>query len=79
LRYAPEPLGDYIAGPNHTLPTLGCARFASPLGVYDFIKRTSLMSFDKHSCRALLPDAALIAGDEGLFAHEASLRAREKG
>jgi len=78
-RYSPEPLGDYIAGPNHTLPTLGCARFASPLGVYDFIRRSSLISFDKHSCRELIPDAALIARNEGLFAHEASLRARESG
>ncbi|MDR2733359.1 MAG: histidinol dehydrogenase [Spirochaetota bacterium] len=77
--YSPEPLGDYIAGPNHTLPTLGCARFASPLGVYDFIKRSSVISAGRSFCRELIPDAALIARNEGLCAHEASLRVRESG
>ena len=75
-KYSPEPLGDYIAGPNHTLPTMGSARFASPLGVYDFIKRSSLISFDAKECAKIAADAALIARDEGFFAHEASVRAR---
>jgi histidinol dehydrogenase len=75
-KYSPEPLGDYIAGPNHTLPTMGSARFASPLGVYDFIKRSSLISFDRDSCAKVAESAALIAHDEGFFAHEASAAAR---
>jgi histidinol dehydrogenase len=75
-KYAPEPLGDYIAGPNHTLPTMGSARFASPLGVYDFIKRSSLISFDQKAFSEIAADAALIARDEGFSAHEASVMAR---
>jgi histidinol dehydrogenase len=74
--YAPEPIGDYLAGPNHTLPTLGCARFTSPLGVYDFVKRSSVISFGEEACHALIEDAALIARSEGFAAHEASVRAR---
>ena len=45
--YTPEAVGDYLAGPNHVLPTSGTARFSSPLGVYDFIKRTSLISYSR--------------------------------
>lgn len=75
--YAPEPLGDYIAGPNHTLPTAGTARFASPLGVYDFQKRTSLIAPSRRLYDMLVDDAALIAHAEGFTAHEASVVARK--
>lgn len=51
-RYASEPLGDYVAGPNHVLPTGGTARFASPLGVYDFVKRTQFIQFDRQNLKA---------------------------
>jgi histidinol dehydrogenase len=67
--WTPESVGDYIAGPNHTLPTGGTARFASPLSVEDFIKRTNIISY---SYAALLKDAAAIrtlAEAEGLWAH----------
>jgi histidinol dehydrogenase len=61
--------GDYIAGPSHTLPTAGCARFASPLSVDDFIKRTSLLYLGKQSSARLAPFAARFASLEGLEAH----------
>ncbi len=51
--HTPEALGDYMAGPNHVLPTGGTARFASPLGVYDFIKRTSILSFSREALAAV--------------------------
>ena len=49
--YTPEAMGDYLAGPNHVLPTSGTARFSSPLGVYDFIKRTSLISYSREALK----------------------------
>ena len=52
--YAPEPIGDYFAGPNHTLPTMGTAAFSSPLGVYDFVKRSSLLQYDKEAFEAVM-------------------------
>lgn len=76
--YSPEVLGDYIAGPNHTLPTSGTARFASPLGVYDFMKRSSII---RYSESALLKEAAYIetiALMEGLEAHAKAIRIRRK-
>ena len=77
--YSPEPLGDYLAGPNHTLPTSGTAKFASPLGVYDFMKKSSII---RYSEAALLKEADYIetlANMEGLGAHAKSIEIRRKG
>jgi len=74
--WTPEPLGDYAAGPNHTLPTGGTARFSSPLGVYDFIKRTSMLQFDRKSFMLLSDTVEAIAGVEGLEAHANTVRVR---
>ncbi len=76
-RWSPEPLGDYSAGPNHTLPTGGTARFASPLGVYDFIKRTSLISAAKKGFMNLADSVETIADIEGLEAHANTIRVRK--
>jgi len=75
-RWTPEPLGDYVAGPNHTLPTGGTARFSSPLGVYDFIKRSSLLEFTEKGFRKLAPLVEIIAGVEGLEAHARTIKVR---
>lgn len=75
-QWTPEPLGDYSAGPNHTLPTGGTARFSSPLGVYDFIKRTSLLQFDKKGFMLLSDTVEAIADIEGLEAHANTIRIR---
>jgi histidinol dehydrogenase len=75
--WTPETLGDYSAGPNHTLPTGGTARFSSPLGVYDFIKRSSLLSFTKDGFIKLAKTVRTIASIEGLEAHEKTIRVRE--
>jgi histidinol dehydrogenase len=74
-----ESLGDYCAGPNHVLPTSGTARFSSPLGVYDFQKRTSLIEVSEAGAQALGPIAAELAMGEGLQAHAgaAQMRLRE--
>jgi histidinol dehydrogenase len=72
----PEALGDYIAGPSHILPTGGTARFSSPLGVYDFVKRTSIISFSFESLQKYGDRAARFAGMEGLDAHERSIMVR---
>ena len=74
--WSPVPLGDYIAGPNHVLPTGGAARFASPLGVYDFIKWTSKVCFDADAAARLAEPAARLADLEGLPAHAKALRLR---
>ena len=74
--WSPVPLGDYIAGPNHVLPTGGAARFASPLGVYDFIKWTSKVCFDEDAAARLAEPAARLADLEGLPAHARALRLR---
>jgi len=74
--WTPEPLGDYAAGPNHTLPTGGTARFSSPLGVYDFVKRTSILQFDRKSFMQLADTVEAIAGVEGLEAHANTIRVR---
>ncbi len=67
--YTSESLGDYCAGPNHVLPTAGSARFSSPLGVYDFVKRTSLIEVSAAGAQRLGPIAAELAYGEGLHAH----------
>ena len=76
-RYAPEALGDYLAGPNHVLPTSGSARFSSGLGVYDFLKRSSLIGCDSESLSRVGPAAATLARAEGLDAHARSLTIRQ--
>lgn len=73
---SPEPLGDYSAGPNHTLPTGGTARFSSPLGVYDFMKRTSLIGFSKKGFDSLADVVERLATAEGLDAHANAIRIR---
>jgi histidinol dehydrogenase len=75
-RHTPEAIGDYIAGPNHVLPTSRSARFASGLGVLDFMKRTTIVGCDAASLAALAPDAIKLAEAEGLDAHALSLAIR---
>jgi histidinol dehydrogenase len=75
---SPEAMGDYIAGPNHTLPTGSTARFSSPLGVYDFTKRTSVISLSAGAIDRLGPMAARIARAEDLEAHARSVECRLK-
>ncbi len=75
-RYTPEALGDYMAGPNHTLPTGGTARFAGPLSVDDFVKRSSYICFDAASSAALAEPVAQFARREGLEAHARSMESR---
>jgi len=75
-RHTPEALGDYCAGPNHVLPTSRTARFSSPLGVYDFQKRTSLLGCSPAGAARLAPTAATLARGERLYAHAASAEAR---
>ncbi len=75
-RFTSEALGDYCAGPNHVLPTSGTARFSSPLGVYDFQKRSSIISCSKISAQTLGKTASVLARSEGLEAHAASAEAR---
>ncbi|MEQ8665798.1 MAG: histidinol dehydrogenase [Rhodospirillales bacterium] len=75
-RYTPEAIGDYIAGPNHVLPTARSARFSSGLGVLDFMKRTSMIACDAGSLGAIGPDAAKLAEAEGLGAHALSIDIR---
>ena len=75
-RYAPEALGDYVAGPNHVLPTSGTARFASGLSVFDFLKRTTWIEADAHALAAIGPAAVTLARAEGLDAHGDSIAIR---
>lgn len=74
--YTTEPLGDYFAGPNHTLPTMGTAAFSSPLGVYDFVKRSSLLQYDKEAFEAVADKVIRFANVEGLQAHGLAVRRR---
>jgi histidinol dehydrogenase len=74
--YSTEPLGDYIVGANHVLPTGGSARFASPLGVYDFVKRTSIIEVSRSGLRRLAGPALVLAGSEGLGAHALAVSRR---
>jgi len=75
-RYAPEALGDYVAGPNHVLPTSGTARFASGLSVFDFLKRTTWLEADAGALAAIGPAAVTLARAEGLDAHGDSIALR---
>ena len=77
-KYTSESLGDYCAGPNHVLPTSGTARFSSPLGVYDFQKRSSVIEVSRSGARELGLVAATLAREEGLEAHAASAERRFK-
>jgi histidinol dehydrogenase len=75
----PEPVGDYIAGPSHVLPTSGTARYASPLGVYDFVKRTSVIRYAPARLRADADAIIALAEAEGLFGHAEAVRMRVSG
>jgi len=74
--YTPEPIGDYIAGPNHTLPTGGTAKFYSPLSVDHFLKKSSIIAMSQAGLGEIGEECALIANTEGLTAHEESVRVR---
>jgi histidinol dehydrogenase len=74
--FCPEAVGDYIAGPNHVLPTGGTARFASGLSVFDFLKRTTWVSAQAAGLRAVGPAAVALAEAEGLYAHARSISLR---
>lgn len=75
----PEALGDYLAGPNHVLPTSGAARFSSALGVYDFLKRTSILKYSSNELKNAAPMIAALARAEGLEAHARSALIRFEG
>ena len=77
-KYCPEALGDYFAGPNHTLPTGGTAKFSSPLSVDDFVKKSQFTYYTKDALAKVADDVALFANREGLTAHAASALARKK-
>ncbi len=77
--YTPEPLGDYFAGTNHTLPTSGTARFSSPLGVDDFVKRSSYIMYDRNALKNVSDRVADFADREGLTAHANSIMIRFEG
>lgn len=79
-RYCPEALGDYFAGPNHTLPTSGTARFSSPLSVDDFVKKSQFVYYSKNALDKVAEDVAFFAEKEGLTAHakSASIRSEKK-
>jgi histidinol dehydrogenase len=77
--HSPAPLGDYLAGPNHVLPTAGAARFASPLGVYDFVKRSSIIEAPASALRRLGPAVARLARLEGLEGHARAIEVRLAG
>ena len=74
--YSSEPLGDYMAGPNHVLPTNGTAKFFSPLSVDDFIKKSSIISYSKEALQPIYPDIVAFAKSEGLTAHANSIAVR---
>jgi len=76
--YSAESLGDYCAGPNHVLPTSGTARFSSPLGVYDFQKRTSMIRVSKEGAQSIGKNASILARGESLTAHARSAEYRFK-
>ena len=77
--HTPEPVGDYFAGPSHVLPTGGSARFASPLGVADFVKRTSIIEYQAAALQAQGDDIERLAEVEGLSGHARSVAARTRG
>jgi histidinol dehydrogenase len=74
--YSPEPLGDYLAGPNHVLPTSGTARFFSPLSVDDFVKKSSLICCTRQELERVADQVILLAKEEGLDAHANSVAIR---
>jgi histidinol dehydrogenase len=74
--YTPEAIGDYIAGPNHTLPTGGTAKFYSPLSVDNFLKKSSIISMSRKGIDEVGEECATLANIEGLTAHEKSVRIR---
>ena len=76
-RWSSEAIGDYCAGPNHVLPTSGTSRFSSPLGVYDFQKRSSLVGVSRAGARTLGRLASNLARGEGLYAHAKSAEYRQ--
>ncbi|MEH6632812.1 MAG: histidinol dehydrogenase [Halopseudomonas aestusnigri] len=78
-RHTAEVIGDYVAGPNHVLPTARSARFSSGLSVLDFMKRTSLIACDAESLKAIGPAAVILAKEEGLTAHALSVSLRLEG
>ncbi len=78
-RYCPEALGDYLAGPNHTLPTTGTARFSSPLSVDDFVKKTQYTYYTRDALLDVADDVAFFAEKEGLSAHARSATVRKEG
>ena len=77
-RYCPEALGDYYAGPNHTLPTSGTARFSSPLSVDDFVKKSQFVYYNKNALDRVAADVAFFAEKEGLTAHAKSASIRSE-
>lgn len=77
--FAPEPLGDYFAGPNHTLPTSGSARFSSPLSVDDFLKKTQYIYYPENELKNVYKDVATFARSEGLDAHARAMEVRFEG
>ncbi|MEM1193936.1 MAG: histidinol dehydrogenase, partial [Pseudomonadota bacterium] len=77
-RHTPEAIGDYVAGPDHVLPTAQAARYASGLSVLDFMKRTSLIACDPGALAKIGPAAATLADAEGLVSHAQSIRMRLK-
>ncbi|MCM6832569.1 histidinol dehydrogenase [Leuconostoc mesenteroides] len=77
-KYASEPLGDYLAGPNHILPTGGTGRFSSPLGVWDFQKRIQYLQYSAEALLADSADVTVLAREEGLEAHARAIESREK-
>lgn len=76
--YSPEPLGDYYAGPNHVLPTSGTARFFSALGVDNYIKKISVIRYEKEPLLRAADDIICLAHAEGLDAHANSVRVRKE-
>jgi histidinol dehydrogenase len=74
--YSPEAVGDYIAGPSHILPTGNAARYASPLSVHDFLKKTSFISYTKTALEKVTPDVVKLAEVEGLEGHAAAMKIR---
>lgn len=75
--YSPEAIGDYIAGPNHTLPTNGTAAFSSPLGVYDFLKKSSIIQYTEQAFNKVASSVITLAEAEGLTAHANSIKVRK--
>ena len=77
--YSSEAMGDYVAGPSHVLPTSGSAKYSSPLAVYDFVKRSSVVELSEQGSKELGVVAATLAESEGLYAHAKTALARNSG